>query len=76
MMSFSIGYVGMSFSGESNMVKIDKRIEIKARQILLDNGLYQIPTDPVKLAKNEQIDVKAATFNDEDVAGLLSRKVK
>jgi Zn-dependent peptidase ImmA (M78 family) len=73
--SFTIGYIGMLLKRkEPDMVKLDLDIENKARQILLDNGLYQVPTDLVKLAQNEKIGVKAALFNDEEVAGLLSFK--
>ena len=74
-MNFTIGYLDISAPKEAGkMVKIDHEIENKAREILQAHGLYQVPTDPIKLAQNMNIKVKGAIFNDSSVAGILSFK--
>jgi Zn-dependent peptidase ImmA (M78 family) len=45
----------------------------KARGILMQNNLYEIPADPVRLAQKYKIEVKHALFNDKNIAGTITK---
>lgn len=47
-------------------------LEERARQVLLDHGLLDLPVDPVKIANALGIKVYNAKFGDANVSGLLA----
>jgi Zn-dependent peptidase ImmA (M78 family) len=51
-------------------------IEQRAREILRDHGLLDMPVDPVRLANELGIKVYNAKFGQEDLGGLLALRDK
>lgn len=49
------------------------QIERRAKEILLQHGLYAIPVDPVDLASKLGITVHNAKFADDSLAGLIAK---
>jgi Zn-dependent peptidase ImmA (M78 family) len=47
--------------------------EQKARGVLRDHGLLQVPVDPLRVAKTLGIKVVNAKFSDETISGLISK---
>ena len=52
------------------MSKINERLEELTSRILINNDMYNIPVDPVKIAKTYDIDVYEGTL-DNKIAGAI-----
>ena len=50
------------------------QIERRAKDILVQHGLYAVPVDPVDLASKLGIGVYNAKFADDSLAGLISKR--
>lgn len=67
-----IGCVRQYYWKEGNKMDV-VHIEQKAREVLMQNDLYEIPVDPVNLAKLHGIEVKNAIFKDSNISGIISK---
>ena len=50
------------------------RIELQAKEILFQHGLYSLPIDPVRLANRLGISVNNAKFADDSRAALIAKR--
>ena len=50
------------------------KIELQAKEILLQHGLYSLPIDPVRLANRLGISVNNAKFADDSRAALIAKR--
>ena len=50
------------------------QIERRAKEILVQHGLYAVPVDPVNLASKLGITVHNAKFADNSLAGLIAKR--
>lgn len=50
------------------------QIERRAKEILVQHGLYAVPVDPVDLASKLGIAVHNAKFADDSLAGLIAKR--
>ena len=51
-----------------------QEVEERARQILVNHGLYGIPVDPVVLANRNGIHVVNVTFSEKGISGIAARR--
>src|SRR5689334_577433 len=49
-----------------------EELEARAREILRDHGMLEMPVDPVKLANELGVKVYNAKFGEGDISGLLA----
>jgi Zn-dependent peptidase ImmA (M78 family) len=59
-----------------NNVPYRKReaIEAEAEKLLREHGIDQIPVDPIRIAKSQNVRIFNATFNDNSISGVLTRR--
>ena len=50
------------------------QVEQRAKEVLIQHGLYSVPVDPVNLANKLGVTVHNAKFADDSLAGLISKR--